>query len=178
MTASCSADAPLLTSRSSVPAAGEGGEGSGGAGAAESDLQLAWENLETAKHIWAQQPDKFPLELAGGWGLGLGWCVWAGLSWHSVLHSERQWGCNVRWGYSFNCTAAAIRTTLPLRPVPIPSQTCTCCWATWGARMRISRWVGDCEAVLVAARGRCSRGMCAVELMTENTHVHWAAAVA
>jgi len=40
--------------------AGEDGEG-----AAESDLQLAWENLEAAKAIWAQQPEQHVLQLAG-----------------------------------------------------------------------------------------------------------------
>ncbi|GAB4813158.1 hypothetical protein N2152v2_000204 [Parachlorella kessleri] len=43
---------------------GEEDGGEDGDGAAESDLQLAWENLEAAKAIWAQQPEQHALQLA------------------------------------------------------------------------------------------------------------------
>lgn len=42
------------------------------AAGAEGDLQLAWENLETAKVIWAKHADAHAQQLAGGWGSSSG----------------------------------------------------------------------------------------------------------
>lgn len=124
------------------------------AAGAEGDLQLAWENLETAKVIWAKDADAHAQQLAGGLGSSSGGCR-DGCRWMCRRVADWQHECvGVCTGH---CTTVqlALRALHPVQPwsrfspprTPVcdpfhPQQMCTACWATspWRATTLAPRW--------------------------------------